>query len=111
MARPKQANKSSITINIDNNLVEKIEKMSSAMQVSKSQFCENLMNQYIDSYWNFWKIIADPKKLHRLIKAMKLTKGPWEDLQKIEDGIKADPSLIEQINALSDEISDKNKDK
>lgn len=98
-----------LTVAVDQDLNDKLEKFSKAMHLSKTALVINLIEQNIDNYARVWNLVSDPEQLDKLIVAMNRQHKDTSALKNIRKQIKANPKLKEDTNALFKDIATKKR--
>ena len=99
-----------LTIAVDHDLNDKLDKLSKAMHLSKTALVISLVENNIDNYANMWKLIKNPDGLDKLIVA--LSKQNYKDtseLKKIRKQLKENPDLVDETSDLFKDITKKKK--
>lgn len=98
-----------LTIAVDKNLNEKLEKFSKAMHLSKTALVINLVEQNIDNYARVWNLIRNPDHLDELILALNRQHKDTSELKKIRKQLKANPNLADDADELFKDLTSKKK--
>ena len=98
-----------LTIAVDHELNDKLEKLSKAMHVSKTVLVINLVEGNIDNYARVWNVVKNPDQLDKLIVALSKQNKDTRELRKIRKQIKENPELVDETSELFEELTKKKK--
>lgn len=73
-----------LTIAVDHELNDKLEKLSKAMHVSKTVLVINLVEGNIDNYARVWNVVKNTDQLDKLIVALSKQNKDTSKLKKIK---------------------------
>lgn len=98
-----------LTIAVDHDLNDKLDKLSKAMHLSKTALVISLVENNIDNYANMWKLIKNPDGLDKLIVALSKQNKDTKELRKIRKQIKENPKLVDETSELFEDLTKKKK--
>ena len=98
-----------LTIAVDHDLNDKLEKFSKAMHLSKTALVINLVEQNIDNYARVWNLVSNPEQLDKLIVALNKQHKDTSELKKIRKQLRSNPNLANEADELFKDLTSKKK--